>query len=118
MSRKIGNIGEDLACEILRENGYKVISRNYFARCGEIDVVSSVGEEIVFVEVKYRKDEGFGTAIEAVTKQKLRRIYKSALFYLNENGLEDSDWRIDVIGINPLTSDYEIIKNVYIENNC
>lgn len=115
MSRAVGKIGEDLACEILVDNGYKIIARNYFARFGEIDIVAKNNDEIVFVEVKYRKDEGFGTAFDAVTKQKLKKIHKSALFFLNENNLNDADWRIDAIGINPDTKDFEIVENVYIE---
>ncbi len=118
MSREIGKIGEDLACEILTGSGYKIIERNYFARFGEIDIIAKENNDLVFIEVKYRKDEGFGSALDAVTRKKLKKIHKSALIYLSEKGLTNVDWRVDVIGISPDTKKFEILENVYVEGIC
>jgi len=50
--RKIGDIGENLACRFLESKGYKIIGRNYLKPYGEIDIVAKKGRETIFIEVK------------------------------------------------------------------
>lgn len=112
MSKEVGDEGEVLACQILRNKGYKILERNYRSRFGEIDIIAEIGKVIVMVEVKHRKDMGYGLPQEAVTISKLRKIKKTAEFYLFEKDL-NPDWRIDVISINPETKDIEVFENVF-----
>ena len=54
MSTKVvGDNGEDVACEFLKKQGYKILSRNYRIRGGEIDIIAQDKEYLVFVEVNF-----------------------------------------------------------------
>ncbi len=97
--RIFGNSSEELAANYLIDLGYKIIERQYSNKLGEIDLIALDGREIVFVEVKARKSKEFGYPEEAVTPHKLRKIGNTGLVYLRANGLESSDYRIDVIAI-------------------
>lgn len=110
--KKLGDIGEDIATDFLKSNGYKIEDRNFRKRFGEIDIIASKKGILHFIEVKYRKDEGFGTAIEYVTKQKLEKILKTAKSYILENEYCEIDWRIDVLGIDPVSHEIIFIENV------
>ena len=88
MSRRaIGNTGEDIACRYLEKSGYRILTRNYTVRGGEIDIaaVSPCGRQIVFVEVKTRCGTGFGRGSEAVDKRKIDRLCRAAERYLYES---------------------------------
>ena len=61
-NRDFGNIGEDLACDYLRKNGYQILERNkHFSKLCEIDIIAKFKNKIVFVEVKTRKTNAFGS---------------------------------------------------------
>jgi putative endonuclease len=94
-----GEAGEDLACEHLRRSGMKVVARNYRCRTGEIDIVADDGGTLVFVEVKERRGDSHGTAVEAVTAQKRHRVVRAAHVYAATHGLSDSPVRFDVLAI-------------------
>ena len=99
-NREIGNYGEDLACQFLEKNGYKIIERNKsFSRFCEIDIIAQIKNTLVFVEVKTRKTNSFGTPLEAITKTKYNHIKQGALTYLSESKHKFSNFRIDAIGI-------------------
>lgn len=95
----IGARGESIAATLLRSRGYVVHGHNYRCRYGEIDVVCMHGDTVVFCEVKLRGSGSFGTPEEAVTTRKLARLTLAAQTYLAEHGLEEADWRIDVVAI-------------------
>lgn len=99
--RQIGGKKEDLASDYLKEKGYFIIQKNYRVKQGEIDLVARDGSTIVFVEVKYRKDERSGHPLEAVDERKRRKICHTALFYLNQNkiSMDNTSIRFDVVGI-------------------
>ena len=70
-NREFGNKGEDLACEYLIKNGYKILERNkHFSKLCEIDIIAKLKDKVVFVEVKTRKSNAFGSPMEAITKTK------------------------------------------------
>ena len=69
-NRRLGNAGENMACEILEIKGYMIIKRNYRCRSGEIDIIVRRGNEIGFVEVKSRLDAGCVRPAEAVDERK------------------------------------------------
>lgn len=94
-----GKTGEDLAVDELERRGYAVLARRYRTKHGEIDIVARDGETTVFVEVKARATAEFGTAAEAVTRPKQRRLVSMAADYLTRNQLTNLPCRFDVVAI-------------------
>ena len=80
--QQLGKSGEDLAVEELQRRGYAIVARRYRTRYGEIDIVAEDGDTLVFVEVKARATAEFGTAAEAVTRHKQRKVIAMATDYL------------------------------------
>lgn len=76
-----GKLGEDAACEYLKNEGYEVKLRNYSCQWGEIDVIAKKDDYIAFVEVKTRTPNGYGEPREAVSKAKRERLRKTAECY-------------------------------------
>ncbi|WP_034772716.1 YraN family protein [Lachnoanaerobaculum saburreum] len=97
--RQIGSIGEDMAVEFLKSRGVKILERNYQNRFGEIDIIGREDNTLLFIEVKYRKNESFGYPLEAVGFAKREKIRKMARFFLNENHYYHYNIRFDCIGI-------------------
>lgn len=93
-----GAWGEALACEYLRKKRYKVIACNYRCRFGEIDIIAENRKYLVFVEVKLRKTDAYGTAREFVDLKKQDRLRQTAMLYLSERESELQP-RFDVIEI-------------------
>ena len=114
-------LGEDKACNFLQKKGFKIIERNFRKGYGEIDIIaidSSNQEEktLVFVEVKTRKSNSFGSPLEAITPWKLKSLIRTAQFYkLIHPNLPDN-MRIDAVSIilssNNEVEDIELIKNI------
>lgn len=105
----LGKLGEDLACDYLRKQGYKILDRNYTKfwddkTKGEIDVVVKKDGIISFVEVKsvgfhLEFAEGFFPE-DKVNYKKQRKLIKLAQSWLMENRTPlDSLWQIDVVGV-------------------
>lgn len=114
---KIGRRGEERAARYLIDQGLRVIDRNVGARVGEIDLIA-VDEEntLVFVEVRYRRSESYGSPGETVTWRKRRKLNRIALLYLTRNGWSDRVCRWDVIGISGETGRIVHIKNAFDAN--
>ena len=83
--RTVGTAYEDKAVLLLQDKGYKILERNFYTHHGEIDIVAKDGGYLVFVEVKYRRNDTAGTALAAVTPQKQRRLWQAARYYLYKN---------------------------------
>ena len=111
-----GNYGEDLACEYLKKQGYKILERNYRIRGGEIDIVAKDKETLVFVEVKARWSHEYGLPAESMTKWKIKYLIKTAAFYVMKVGWGDKEYRLDFISIDFADSkenpQIELIKNI------
>lgn len=86
MGESSGQAGETYAAEWLNRHGYRILSRNYHSRYGEIDIIAADSKYIVFVEVKTRQSSGIASALEAVTPQKRRKIITTARIYLAQSG--------------------------------
>ena len=97
--QQLGKTGESLAVWELERRGYEILARRYRTRYGEIDVVARDGPTLVFVEVKARATAEFGTAAEAVTRRKQRRLVAMAREYLTDSGVADEPCRFDVVAI-------------------
>lgn len=95
----LGFDGEKIACEYLKDKGYRILTRNYHSRFGEIDIVAQDKKTLVFVEVKTRSNTQYGTALEAINFYKLRKIIKTSQFYINQFKLGDVDYRFDAIEV-------------------
>jgi len=99
--RAYGNAGEDKACEFLEERGYTTIARNYHGgRYGEIDIVASIGNAIIFVEVKTRHNDSFGGGIYSITANKKKHLKKAAEHFLVNNpsyNTKDFTFQFDLI---------------------
>ena len=93
-----GNNGEDLALTYLKNNGLKLIVRNFHSRFGEIDLIMQDCDTTVFVEVKKRK-AGIDNAIESISYTKQKRLIKASQYYLTKVGRE-INCRFDAIAIN------------------
>ena len=100
MDRGLGHKGEEKAAEYLKSKGYKILERNCRSKYGEIDIICENKERVVFVEVKARSSQVFGSPLEAVDTRKQQRLRNLALEWLSEKGwLEKREIRFDVIGI-------------------
>ncbi len=97
--RRLGTNYERAAAYYLEQFGYIVLEYNYRCRMGEIDLIAKDGSCLVFCEVKYRADSRKGSPIEAVGVRKQQTIFRCAMYYLTERGMEDVPCRFDVIGI-------------------
>ena len=75
--KDIGYYGERVAAKALLKRGYRLLEHNYTIRGGELDLILEKGDEIVFVEVKTRRNTRFGSALESITPQKQRRLKRS-----------------------------------------
>lgn len=112
--QQIGKLGEDLATKYLEEKNYKILTRNFHCKQGEIDIIAKKNNEIIFVEVKARTNLYYGRPAEAVTKIKQKHIEKAAEYYLYKNNLANNNVRIDVIEVYIKEGKYKInhIKQV------
>ncbi len=91
--------GETLAGKFLKKKGFKILKRNHVGIYGEIDIIAYDKGVICFVEVKTRQSEFFGPPELAVTREKKKKIIRTALNYLVINHVEDVDYRFDVVSI-------------------
>ncbi len=105
MSNKQGKLAEQQACQYLQQQGYQLITQNYHCQGGEIDLIMRAGSKrntIVFVEVRYRRNNTFGSALESITWQKQQKIKHTALYYLQQQRLIDQvAVQFDVVAICP-----------------
>lgn len=109
----LGKSAEDLACTLLEKNGYKIVERNFHSRFGEVDIIAEFGNNLVFVEVKARWSLKFGLPEEAVTKQKIYKIIKTAQYYSLTHPERSKNLRIEVVALTMLNNEvlsHKIIK--------
>ncbi len=98
MSRNLGQQAEQVACDYLQQKGLQLITQNYHCRRGEIDLIMRDTDTLVFVEVRARRNDRFGSALESITADKQSRIIATAQLYLQQNQLQQN-CRFDVIAV-------------------
>lgn len=81
-SNVIGRYGEDMTAYYLKKLGYEILQRNFRVPGGEIDIISSNNEFIVFTEVKTRDVFSFERGEFAIDDKKKERIRRCAEIYL------------------------------------
>lgn len=110
-NRRIGTAYEQAAGYYLEQQGYEILEYNYRCRRGEIDFIAKEGDCLVFCEVKYRRNGGKGSPLDAVDRKKQRTIYQCAEYYMLENHLKEIPCRFDVIGVEG--KQITLIKNAF-----
>lgn len=110
----VGKVGEDLAKKYLEENGYKVLEQNYRTRWAEIDLVVEKNKTLVFVEVRTKVGEQFGTPEETINKQKLWKVLQNAKNYAGFKNWQGPQ-RIDAVCI-VLKADFSVSRLTHHEN--
>ncbi|AXH94887.1 YraN family protein [Ornithinimicrobium avium] len=99
-ARDVGDRGEDLALAHLEALGWVVVERNWRCRLGEIDLVLRDPDGLlVFCEVKTRRSDRCGLPVEAVGRDKARRLRTLAWAWLQERGVRAPRFRIDLVGV-------------------
>jgi putative endonuclease len=97
----LGRWGEEEAVRYLRRMGMKILERNLRTPVGEIDVIARQGKKLVFVEVKTRRSDAFGSPQEAVGSIKQRQILRAAQWYLGDRKGKGLQPRFDVVAVRP-----------------
>lgn len=98
-TREAGARGEARAARALRARGYRIVEQNFRCRSGEIDIVARDGDALVFVEVRTRRSDRFGSAIETISAAKQKQVVRVARAYLAARRLSPAACRFDVVGI-------------------
>jgi len=118
----LGQRGEDAAAAFLAAKGYRIEARNWRPTGrvprdvrGELDIVARDGETWVFVEVRARRGQAYGTPEESITPHKAQRLVALAWAYVQTRGLEDADWRIDVVAL-AMAPDGRVLRTNHIEH--
>jgi putative endonuclease len=99
MKKDKGKIGEDLAVKFLSRKGYKILKRNYRYGHGEIDIIAMDKDVLIFVEVRMKFSDKFGSPEDSVTIKKREQLKKIASAFIQMNEVNFSECRFDVIGI-------------------
>lgn len=109
-NKNIGNYGEDLVSNFLKNNKHKILHRNFRKSNGEIDIISLFNNIIIFTEVKTRFSKEYGLPFESVTKNKQKNIKKLASYYIYFYKLKNYYVRFDVaeVYLNNFDNSYKI----------
>jgi putative endonuclease len=95
----LGRHGEQLAAEYLERSGMRILDRNWRCAEGELDIVAAQRQVLVVCEVKTRSSDRYGTPLEAITRQKQRRLRRLAIRWVVAHGVLFDEIRIDAVGV-------------------
>lgn len=114
-SKQQGDVAEQTALEYLNKAGLALVTQNFHSKFGEIDLIMTEGNELIFIEVRYRKSAVYGSALESVNFSKQQRIIKTAQVYLQQNKTHFQNYRFDVVAISQNTTKNDLIwlKNAF-----
>lgn len=110
----IGQAAEDAAALYLQQHGLQLIERNFSCKTGEIDLILQDNEQLVFAEVRFRKNNLFGGAAASVTLAKQQKLQRTANYYLNR-WQPPPACRFDVLAMT-LDAQQQIICENWIKN--
>ena len=85
MPNQSGKQAENIAADYLAKQDVKLITRNFHSRFGEIDLIGLEQDILLFIEVRYRKNETFLAAIETIDQRKCKKIIRTSEYYLNKH---------------------------------
>lgn len=106
-----GEKSEQQACDFLLKQGLQLIEKNFHSQYGEIDLIMRDIETLVIVEVRFRKSNKYGGALESISRKKQSRIISTTQYYLSTHKVK-SPIRFDVIAMSNNT-DIHWIKNAF-----
>jgi len=113
-SNSQGTLAEKQALSYLQEQGLRLICQNYYCRFGEIDLIMSDQDTLVFIEVRYRKNSDFGGAFASINSGKQRKIITTAKHYLTT--LDNEPFcRFDAVAIDSKSTTPAWIKDAFQE---
>ncbi|SFK30899.1 YraN family protein [Methylophaga sulfidovorans] len=114
-AREKGQQIEKQVSSYLQKHGMRLIQQNYHCRGGEIDLIMKEKDTLVFVEVRFRKNARFGSALESVNSQKQTKIIHTAQHYIQTTSPPYEHYRFDVVAVTPADSSIQIewIKNAF-----
>jgi len=98
-TKEKGQEGERLAARFLKEQGFRILDRNYRNRIGEIDIVAEDRGVLVFVEVRTLEASAGHSPEETIQWKKQRSISRTAEAYIQYKRLEDRPARFDVVAV-------------------
>lgn len=98
-NRQKGRVGERIARKFLEDRGFRIMAENINVHWGEIDLVAKKGGRLHVVEVKYRTNLRHGRPEEAVTRQKLTKLWRTAQIWRRQNQLMRVPWQMDVVAV-------------------
>ena len=98
-AKLLGRQGEEAAADFLEARGHTILARNFRTPQGEIDIITRLGQTVVFVEVKTRRTQRFGRPAAAVGYRKQQKIIQSARWFLRQRHLEGCLCRFDVLEV-------------------
>lgn len=85
LNYQTGKLGENLAREYLIHKGYRILQNNFHTRFGEIDLIATKDKKLIFIEVKSKIGDQFGTPEDMIGKNKLARVQNMAEVFLKNN---------------------------------
>lgn len=91
-------IGEEASKKYLEEKGYQIIEQNYQTKYSEIDLIVKKDNVLIFIEVRTKKSQAFGTPEESITQKKLKKLYWNAAAYVSLKKWKGS-YRVDAVCI-------------------
>lgn len=97
--KETGRAGENAAAHYLTEKGYTILERNWSTRLGELDIIASEKEQIIFVEVRTTSGVRFGFGYQSVDIRKQQKVRRLALQYIQQKRLEHLPIRFDVVSV-------------------
>lgn len=108
--KKSWDKAEILAIEYLKKNGYKLLETNFkFSIFWEVDLICSFEDLTIFIEVKYRSSDRFGTWEESITKNKLLKLQKTIEYWCISHHIDFEKIRFDVISITKEEKNYKLV---------
>jgi putative endonuclease len=114
--KEIGQLAEEAACRFLQAKGFQLLEKNFTCYNGEIDLIMQDQDDVVFVEVRLRHRDDFGSALESITQSKMTKLIKAAtLFLQKKKWLYKRNSRFDVALVHSLKENGQIdwIKNAF-----
>lgn len=112
ISNPTAKLGEEIATKYLKDKGYKIIERNFRKGYGEIDIIATLNNTLVFIEVKTRTTNLFGGAKESIAYHKIKSLIKTSQFYkLNHKNLPDL-MRIDAVFIDMVGNKVKTMEHI------
>lgn len=94
-----GKIGEEIAEKYLKGNGYKIIEKNFRTRFGEIDIICEKNLNLIFIEVRTKRESSFILPEESLTKKKIEKLKKVALEFISSQCKKYKEIKFEFIGI-------------------